>query len=256
MTQRWSNLLVWVGDDRVRRRRQHGRRGPGPGQRHDALEPVGVRACRSRASTRCRPAVSSSSTRPPASSTSRRARIGMFFAYVVLAADRSDQRWLPTGSRCRWCVLVVAPLVGVALDRSIMRHLQGTVARRAAHGHRRADVRADRSRRHDLGPATSAHAAAALRRARVPHRRRVLTWHRFTTIMVAVALAIGLRILLFRTRLGIAMRAVVDNRDLAALCGRALDVALEFLVGARLLARRARRHPARARESTWPPAAR
>ena len=28
----------------------------------------------------------------------------------------------------------------------------------------------------------------------------LLTWHRFITIMVAVGLAIGLRILLFRTR--------------------------------------------------------
>ena len=50
----------------------------------------------------------------------------------------------------------------------------------------------------------------------------LLTWHRFITIVVAVALAIGLRILLFRTRLGVAMRAVVDNRELAALARRAL----------------------------------
>ena len=35
----------------------------------------------------------------------------------------------------------------------------------------------------------------------------VLTWHRLLTIVLAIALAIGLRILLFRTRLG-----VVDAR--------------------------------------------
>jgi len=47
----------------------------------------------------------------------------------------------------------------------------------------------------------------------------LLTWHRFIVVALAVAIAIGMRILLFSTRLGIAMRAVVDNRDLAALEG-------------------------------------
>jgi branched-chain amino acid transport system permease protein len=47
----------------------------------------------------------------------------------------------------------------------------------------------------------------------------VLTWHRFITIAVAVLIAIFLRILLYRSRTGVAMRAVVDNRELAALNG-------------------------------------
>lgn len=45
-----------------------------------------------------------------------------------------------------------------------------------------------------------------------------VTWHRFIVFCVAVGVAVGLRIL-FRSRLGVAMRAVVDNRDLAALTG-------------------------------------
>ncbi|MDQ1511470.1 MAG: branched-chain amino acid transport system permease protein livM, partial [Actinomycetota bacterium] len=48
------------------------------------------------------------------------------------------------------------------------------------------------------------------------------------TIMVAIALAIGLRVVLFRTRIGIAMRAVVDNRDLAALEGARSAVLSSF----------------------------
>ena len=44
-------------------------------------------------------------------------------------------------------------------------------------------------------------------------------WHRALAIVVAAAIAVGMRLLLFRTRIGIAMRAVVDNRDLAALQG-------------------------------------
>ncbi len=47
----------------------------------------------------------------------------------------------------------------------------------------------------------------------------VLTWHRFITIAVAVFIAIFLRVLLYRSRTGVAMRAVVDNRELAALNG-------------------------------------
>jgi branched-chain amino acid transport system permease protein len=47
----------------------------------------------------------------------------------------------------------------------------------------------------------------------------VLTWHRFLTIVVAVLIALFLRLLLYRSRTGVAMRAVVDNRELAALNG-------------------------------------
>jgi branched-chain amino acid transport system permease protein len=47
----------------------------------------------------------------------------------------------------------------------------------------------------------------------------VLTWHRFITIVVAVLIAAFLRLLLYRSRTGVAMRAVVDNRELAALNG-------------------------------------
>ena len=45
------------------------------------------------------------------------------------------------------------------------------------------------------------------------------TWHRIITVGLAFAIALLLRALLYRTRLGIAMRAVVDNRNLAGLNG-------------------------------------
>src|ERR1700744_6102406 len=43
----------------------------------------------------------------------------------------------------------------------------------------------------------------------------VLTWQRLITIGAALALALALRWLLFRTRTGISMQAIVDNADLA-----------------------------------------
>src|SRR5579872_109403 len=46
-----------------------------------------------------------------------------------------------------------------------------------------------------------------------------VSWHQAITVLVAIGLAGFLRVFLYRTRIGIAMRAVVDNRDLAALNG-------------------------------------
>jgi branched-chain amino acid transport system permease protein len=46
-----------------------------------------------------------------------------------------------------------------------------------------------------------------------------IPWYRIITIVVGVIVAIALWALLHKTRVGVAMRAVVDNRDLAALNG-------------------------------------
>lgn len=46
-----------------------------------------------------------------------------------------------------------------------------------------------------------------------------VTWHEVIAVGAAVAVAIGLRLLLFNTRTGITMRATVDHRPLATLTG-------------------------------------
>ena len=46
-----------------------------------------------------------------------------------------------------------------------------------------------------------------------------LTWHDAFTVVAAVVVAVGLRFLLFRTRIGTAMRGVVDDRPLTMLNG-------------------------------------
>ncbi len=51
-----------------------------------------------------------------------------------------------------------------------------------------------------------------------------VSYHEAITIMVALAIAVGLRLLLYRTRLGIAMRSVVDDRSLASLNGARPDL--------------------------------
>jgi branched-chain amino acid transport system permease protein len=46
-----------------------------------------------------------------------------------------------------------------------------------------------------------------------------ITWHQAITMLVAVAFAVGLRLLLYRTRAGAEMRATVDDRALIGLTG-------------------------------------
>jgi branched-subunit amino acid ABC-type transport system permease component len=69
----------------------------------------------------------------------------------------------------------------------------------------------------------------------------VLLWHDLTILAVAIALAVGLRLLLYRTRVGVSMRAVVDDRhllelnagrpDRASLVSWMVGVALSALAG-------------------------
>jgi branched-chain amino acid transport system permease protein len=47
----------------------------------------------------------------------------------------------------------------------------------------------------------------------------VVTYHEITAFVVAILLALGLRLLLFRSRAGLAMRAAVDDRPLSTLNG-------------------------------------
>jgi branched-chain amino acid transport system permease protein len=46
-----------------------------------------------------------------------------------------------------------------------------------------------------------------------------VTWHQLTAFLVAIGVAVGLRLLLYRTRVGLDMRATVDSRPLAMLHG-------------------------------------
>ncbi len=46
-----------------------------------------------------------------------------------------------------------------------------------------------------------------------------VTWHELIAVGVAIAIAVALRLLLYRTRLGVAMRGVVDDADLIRLTG-------------------------------------
>ncbi len=68
--------------------------------------------------------------------------------------------------------------------------------------------------------------------------RVFVSWHETITVVLAIAVAVFLRLFLYRTRVGIAMRAAVDNSDLVALNGaRPQRIAtLSWALGASLAA--------------------
>jgi len=117
-------------------------------------------------------------------------------------------------------LLVLAPALGLAIERVVLRPIQG------------------------LGPAERLVVTVALLSGFIavarwiwsPNVARTLpaffantsalnigpatiTWHQIITMIVAVVVAVALRLLLYRTRTGAEMRATVDDRALAGLTG-------------------------------------
>jgi branched-chain amino acid transport system permease protein len=144
--------------------------------------------------------------------------IGAFLAFTYWEL-RVNRGW-PAPLALVIVVFVFAPLLGIVLDKLLMQRLRNatlvvqlmvtvglmlsfmgitltvwkpTQGRSLPHFFRDADGI-------DLGEVT-------------------VTWHRVITVGVALFIAFALRAILYRTRTGIAMRAVVDNRTLAGLNG-------------------------------------
>jgi branched-subunit amino acid ABC-type transport system permease component len=144
--------------------------------------------------------------------------IGMFMAFVYWQL-RVD--WgVPAPISLILAILVIAPLIGAGIERVLMRRLTGaslvvqlvvTVGLMFAFmglaltiwdptGESRSIDFFFGSEGFDIGST-------------------FVLWHRFITIATAIVIAILLRLLLYRTRIGVTMRAVVDNRSLAGLHG-------------------------------------
>lgn len=115
-------------------------------------------------------------------------------------------------------LLVLAPLFGAAVERVVMRGLEGvseitstvvTIGLLAMSIGIANIVWPPAGRRVDQFYAGNA----------VTFGQINVTWHRLTVVAIAVVVAVGLRFLLYRTRSGVAMRAVVDDRPLSQLNG-------------------------------------
>jgi len=146
--------------------------------------------------------------------------IGVFCAFVYWElVENGDGLGLPNWLGLSVVVLLVAPVIGVTLDLLIMRRLRTaplvvqlmvTVGLMVFFLTLTGQIwKADTARSVSFFWEGSGFTIGDFK----------VTWHRFAMIIIAVIIAAALRIVLFQTRVGVAMRAVVDNRELTALNG-------------------------------------
>ncbi len=116
-------------------------------------------------------------------------------------------------------LLVAGPLFGAALERVIMRRLEGTSETTRL-------VVTISLMLGLLGAAVAIWGPGENRPLRQFFQGQVveiggvrIPWHQLIALAVAALVAIGLRLLLYRTRQGVTMRAAVDDRALASLNG-------------------------------------
>jgi branched-chain amino acid transport system permease protein len=150
------------------------------------------------------------------------AAIGAFLAFVYWQL-RVGWGW-PTLLSLAIVLLVVAPLLGVLLDKVLMRRLRQAplvVQLVVTVGLMLAFMGLTNT----IWKPTTPRASPFLIDGGFEVAGITATWHRVITVALAAAIAIALRTFLYRTRLGVSMRAVVDNRNLAALTGARPSVA-------------------------------
>ena len=161
--------------------------------------------------------------------------IGMFMAFTYW--ELLVNRGLPMPLALALVVLVLAPLLGAVIERTLMRNLQGSSAGTSlvvTIGLLVALVGAAQS----IWPPATREVPQFFGFSGFRLAAIFVSWHQVITLVVGAAVAVGLRLLLFRTRLGTAMRAVVDARDLAALNGARPDriSMLSWAIGSSLAA--------------------
>ncbi|MGH2760586.1 MAG: ABC transporter permease, partial [Actinomycetota bacterium] len=160
--------------------------------------------------------------------------IGMFLAFVYWEL-RVNRGW-PTPAALAMALLVIGPAIGVLLDVLVMRSLlKGasvatklvvTLALLLAFQGTALAIWGIELRTLPGLWGNRAYSILGLN----------VTWDQTTTILAAVAIAFGFRAMFRYTRLGVAMRAVVDNRELCAIKGLNPNVvtAVSWAMGASL----------------------
>ena len=142
--------------------------------------------------------------------------VSMLFAFVYWQV-RYDWGW-PAPVSLAFVILLAAPLFGVLVDRTLARNLEKaplvsrlvvTIGLLLILMGLAINLWPPEGRRIDgfFGPGG------------VDVGPIIVSWHELTTLAIAAAVALGLRLIMFRTRSGVTMRAVVDHRGLATLVG-------------------------------------
>ena len=146
--------------------------------------------------------------------------IAMFCAYVYWQLSSPDAWGLPVPVALVLTLVVFAPLMGLIIDRVLMRGLAEappTIRLVVPIGLLVALIQLASI----IWPPNEVVASLPeFFRGRSIHVADIaVTYHQIITIAVALVVAVVLRVVLYGTRIGVAMRGVVDDRDLAALNG-------------------------------------
>ncbi len=165
--------------------------------------------------------------------------IAMFSAFVYWQLRSPDAWGLPAPIALVLTLFVFAPMLGIAIDWLIMRRLHdaSTITKIVVSiGLLVALIQLATV----IWPPDTVQASLPLffEGNKVKIGAIQVPYHDFIVFGVAIVVAIGLRVLLYRTKAGVAMRAVVDNRELAALNGANPDrvSALSWALGSMLAA--------------------
>ncbi len=159
--------------------------------------------------------------------------IGMVMAFVFWTLVVPGH--LNSGLALAIVVLVLAPLTGALIERLVIRRVpvsNVTVTLVITVGLTLILIGAAQQ----IWPATNRSAVRFFGLSGFHMLGVFVTWEELITIGAAVAIAVGLRLFLYRSRTGIAMRGVVDNRDLVGLFGGrpARYATLSWAIGASL----------------------
>jgi branched-chain amino acid transport system permease protein len=158
--------------------------------------------------------------------------IGMVMAFVFW--DLVHNAHIPSGLAFAIVVLVLAPLSGALIERLVIRRVPNTNVTVTLVITVGLTLIALGLAQEIFGSGT--HIAPDFASGGIHVLGILVPWYQFIAMLAAIAIAAGLRLFLYRTRTGIAMRGVVDNRELVGLFGgRAARFAtLSWALGASL----------------------
>jgi len=162
--------------------------------------------------------------------------IGMVMAFLYWEL-RVNHHW-PTPIAIIVVVFIAAPLLGAVIERTLMRRLRGASVAQSLVVTVGLLVLLLGLGEAIWKPTTARELPPFFDPKKFKVFGAFVSWHNAITILVGIAVAVFLWFLLSRTRIGIAMRAVVDDRNLLSLNGARPDRVsmLAWAIGASLAA--------------------
>ena len=145
--------------------------------------------------------------------------IGMIGAFLYWQVSQ-DFHW-PTWLSFLAVVFVFTPLLGALIERTVVRRLENAALEAKLTVTIALLLLGIAIATAIWNPQTARRVPQFFNGHQVSIGGVVLTWHQLIVVAASVVAAVGLRLFFYRTRPGVATRAVVDDRELASLTGAA-----------------------------------